>query len=69
MNLKPNILDDLKTDISFTNVAARRHVSIPTVINLFESYISMDRVKLGYVFCMDEFKNLKSSYGKYAFVM
>lgn len=69
MNLKLNILEDLKEDMSFTNVATKRHVSIQTVINVFESYISMDRVKMQYVLCMDEFKNLKDSYGKYAFVM
>ena len=68
-NIKLNILEDLKDDISFTAVANRRHVSIQTVIDVFESYVSMDRVSFGYVLCMDEFKNLKSSSGKYAFVM
>lgn len=68
-NIKLNILEDLKDDISFTAVAKKRYVSIQTVIDTFESYVSMERVHFGYVLCMDEFKNLKSSYGKYAFVM
>ena len=41
-NIKLNILEDLKDDISFTAVANRRHVSIQTVIDVFESYVSMD---------------------------
>ncbi len=68
-NIKLNILEDLKDDISFTAVASKRHVSIQTVIDVFESFVSIDRIPFGYVLCMDEFKNLKSSSGKYAFVM
>ena len=68
-NNKLNILEDLKDDISFTAVANKRHVSIQTVIDVFESFVSIDRIPFCYVLCMDEFKNLKSSSGKYAFVM
>lgn len=68
-NIKLNILEDLKDDISFTAVASKRHVSIQTVIDIFESFVSIDRIPFGYVLCMDEFKNLKSSSGKYEFVM
>ena len=67
--LKLNILEDLKEDISFTTISRKRNVSIQTVINIFESYVSFDRVPFGEVLCMDEFKNLKHSKGKYAFVM
>lgn len=69
MSLKLNILEDLRQDISFTTIAKHRDVSIQTVIDIFESYIDYDRVTFGYVLCMDEFKNLKHSNGKYAFVM
>ena len=62
--LKLNILDDLKEDISFTTISRKRNVSIQTVIDIFESYVSFDRVPFGEVLCMDEFKNLKHSKGK-----
>ena len=68
-NNKLNILEDLKDDISFTAVANKRHVSIQTVIDVFESFVSIGRIPFCYVLCMDEFKNLKSSSGKYALVM
>lgn len=67
--LKLNILEDLKQDITFTTIAFKRHVSVQTVIDIFESYVSFDRVPFGDVLCMDEFKNLKHTKGKYAFVM
>lgn len=67
--LKLNILEDLKQDITFTTIATRRHVSVQTVIDIFESYVSFDRIPFGDVVCMDEFKNLKHTKGKYAFVM
>lgn len=69
MSLKLNILEDLKHDITFTTIANRRNTSVQTVIDIFESYVSFDRVPFGDVVCMDEFKNLKHSKGKYAFVM
>lgn len=68
-NLKMNILEDLKENVSFTTIANKRGVAIQTVINIFESYVSISRVPFGDVLCMDEFKNLKHSSGKYAFVM
>jgi len=63
------IIEDLKQDISFTNISIKRHVSIQTIIDIFETYVSYDRRPFGDVLCMDEFKNLKHSKGKYAFVM
>ena len=69
MTLKLNILEDLKLDCSFSNIAKKRNVSIQTVIDIFESYVNFDRIPFGEVLCMDEFKNLKHSQGKYAFVM
>lgn len=67
--LKLNIIEDLKEDTSFTYIANKRHVSIQTVIDIFESYVNYERTQFGDVLCMDEFKNLKHSSGKYAFVM
>ena len=69
MSLKLNVLEDLREDVSFTNIAKKRNISIQSVIDIFESYIDFDRVPFGYVLCMDEFKNLKHTKGKYAFVM
>ena len=69
LNLKLNILQDLKQDVSFTYIANNRNVSIQTVIDIFESFIAIDRTPFNDVLCMDEFKNLKHSYGKYAFLM
>lgn len=69
MTLKLNVIEDLKHDSSFTFIANRRNVSVQTVINIFETYIHYERVPFGDVICMDEFKNLKHSNGKYAFVM
>ena len=69
MALKLNILEDLKQDCSFTSIANKRHVSIQSIIDIFESYVSFERIAFGSVLCMDEFKNLKHSNGKYAFVM
>ena len=68
-NIKLNILEDLKDDISFTAVANKRHVSIQTVIDVFESFVSIDRIPFCYVLCMDEFKNLKSSSGNTSLIM
>ena len=67
--LKLNVLEDLRQDISFTNISNKRNISIQSVIDIFESHISYDRIRFGDVLCMDEFKNLKHTNGKYAFVM
>lgn len=69
MAWKLNILEDLKQDCSFTSIANKRPVSIQSIIDIFESYVNYDRIPFGSVLCMDEFKNLKHSSGKYAFVM
>lgn len=69
LSLKLKIIEDLREDVSFTYISKKRNVSIQTVINIFESYISPDRIPFGDVLCVDEFKNLKHSKGKYAFLM
>lgn len=69
LNLKLNILLDLKDDVTFTYIAKKRNVSIQTVIDIFESFINMERIPFSDVLCLDEFKNLKHSFGKFAFVM
>lgn len=69
LNLKLNILLDLKDDVTFTYIAKKRNVSIQTVIDIFESFIDMERIPFSDVLCLDEFKNLKHSFGKFAFVM
>ena len=64
LNLKLNILLDLKDDVTFTYIAKKRNVSIQTVIDIFESFIDMERIPFSDVLCLDEFKNLKHSFGK-----
>lgn len=66
---KFSVLEDLRRDISFTEISKRNNVSIQTVINLFEANVNLPRNKLPEVICIDEFKNLKSSTGKYAFLI
>ena len=68
-NIKLQILEDLKEDLTFTYIANHNNVSINTVIELFEKYIHPVRKILPEVMCIDEFKNLKNSDGKYAFLM
>lgn len=69
LNKKLNILEDLKKNISYSDIAQLRQVSVQTVINIFQNNVSFERIPFGDVICMDEFKNLKHSKGKYAFVM
>ena len=69
LSLKLKIIEDLRSDISFTYISKLRGISIQSVIDIFESLISPDRIQFKDVLCVDEFKNLKSSNGKYAFVM
>ena len=66
---KFSILLDLKEDLSFTYIARKNNVSIQTVINIFESFVFPKRRTLPEVICMDEFKNLKCAYGKFAFLI
>ncbi len=56
---KLNIIEDLKQDISFTNISIKRHVYIQTIIDIFETYVSYDRKPFEDVLCMDEFKTFK----------
>jgi len=63
------ILLDLKEDVSFTYIAKKNNVSIQTVINIFDKYVSIPKMKLSETICIDEFKNLKSAKGKYAFLV
>ena len=66
---KFSILEDLRNDVSFSYVAKNNNVSTQSVINLFSSTINLSRNKLSEVMCFDEFKNLKSAKGKYAFLI
>ena len=66
---KFSVLQDLKQDLSFTYIANKNNISIQTVINIFESFVFPTRRQLPDVICMDEFKNLKSAYGKFAFLI
>jgi len=66
---KFKILLDLKKDLSFKYIASINNVSIQTVINIFDKYVIEDRKTLPEVLCFDEFKNLKSEDGKYAFLI
>ncbi len=63
------ILNDLKFDVSLSTIAAKYNLSVQSVYNIFESYVSIERHKLTDVVCIDEFKNLKSQSGKYAAVL
>lgn len=69
LSLKLKVIEDLRHDVSFTYIANMRGISVQSVIDIFESLINYDRVPFGDVLCVDEFKNLKSSVGKYAFIM
>ena len=66
---KVKILDDLRRDVSFTEVARMNSVSVTTVENVFRDYVDMTRERLPEVMCWDEFKNLRSANGKYAFLI
>ena len=66
---KIQILLDLKKDISFDNIAEMNNVSRQTVLNIFESCVYTERKTLPDVMCMDEFKNLSTGDGKYAFLI
>lgn len=63
------VIEDLRDDCSFKYIGIKRNLATQTVINIFESLICPDRVPFGDVLCVDEFKNLKHTNGKYAFVM
>ena len=63
------ILSELKEDLTFTYIAKDNQVSIDTIIKIFEKYVPDKYYELPEVMCIDEFKNLKSAKGKYAFVI
>lgn len=69
LQVKLAVIEDLRDDCSFKYIGIKRNLATQTVINIFESLICPDRVPFGDVLCVDEFKNLKTSNGKYAFVM
>ena len=69
LSLKLKVIEDLRNDVSFTYISKLRGISIQSVIDIFESLINYDRVTFSDVLCVDEFKNLKTSTGKYAFLM
>lgn len=53
---------------TFTAIAKRFNVSVPTVINIFDEEIKIDRLKLPEAICIDEFYTSKSRQYKYACV-
>jgi len=63
------ILFDLREDVSFTYIAKKNNVGIDTVIDIFDKYIKIPKMNLSETICIDEFKNLKSAKGKYAFLV
>ena len=66
---KIQILLDLKEDHTFKYIAQKNNVSLQTVIDILESHINPVRKTLPEVICIDEFKNLRSAEGKYAFLI
>ena len=64
---KINILLDLKEDHTFKYIAQKNNISLQTVIDILESHIKPVRKILPEVICIDEFKNLRTADGKYAF--
>lgn len=63
------ILKDLKTTISFLDIANRYNITSQTVLNYMDKYICPKRRILSEVICIDEFKNLSHGKGKYACVL
>jgi len=66
---KFQILFDLKKDISFTQIALKNDVGVDTVIDVFNKYVSIPKMSFPETICIDEFKNLRSAKGKYAFLV
>ena len=65
-----NILNDLRQFTNtFTSIANTYHISIQTVINIFDQYVKPERLRLPDVICMDEFYLGKRSKTKYACVL
>ena len=62
-------LDDLKEDHTFKYIAQKNNISLQTVIDILESHIKPVRKILPEVICIDEFKNLRTADGKYAFLI
>lgn len=66
---KLNVLKYLKTDMTFKTISNILGISDFSVIEIFKRYIKCPPVPFGEVLCVDEFKNLKQSDGKFAFLM
>lgn len=64
-----SILFDLKCDLSFSYIANKNNVSVTSVIDIFNRHANDERLSFPEVICVDEFKNLKSAKGKYAFLI
>ena len=69
VHMKLSVLNELKNDVPLSYVASRHGISIQSVYNIFESFVSIDRHELPEVMCIDEFKNLRTEEGKYACVI
>lgn len=65
-----NILIDLKPfNSTFSSVAMKYNISITKVIEIFDTYIKMERLKLSKVICIDEFYFNRKAKDKYAFMI
>lgn len=67
--VKLHVLLDFKKDISVAEIARRNGISWQCAQNIFDTNIKIERFELDEVLCFDEFKNLKKTEGKYAFLM
>lgn len=64
-----SVLNDLRYDMSIKQIALKNNVDNKTVINIMEKNLESKRLPMPDTMCVDEFKNLKSESGKYAFVI
>jgi len=64
------ILQDLKPyTATYTQIAKKYHVSVSTVVNLFDKHVQIDRKPFTPVLCLDEFYFNRHSKYKYAFII
>lgn len=72
MSVKDSIIQDLKEELTLTQIAKDHNLSINTVRNIFDKYVLPQmRLPLTEIICIDEFcyKHSKSKYDKYPAVI
>lgn len=70
MNTVYNVLDDLRAETeTFASTAKRHHLSVNTVIKIFDDYVDISRSKLPEILCIDEVYAFKSRNSKYVCVL